>query len=389
MDIILDDIPDSLPEDLTISWNDMIPPGRGGKLDKIPSFECIIHDDLESLEIVKQHFQSDFKFFNKLLLQIHFKRKIKLSRTQRLNLLKFLAIGYLNSHDVRYFNEFLWFYKPKEVFQDLRRLMLHNFKKNLNDNKTHGLPYLRKEEVGSYIDYLDEKADACFGESEVKQLHVGLIGIPFVFKNVYYRLVKSGHSVSVFMVPYYTEFTRRIFLKSGFIFRWYTKYKGVRFPYKILNYNHQDQKIKNVLLKERLDLGFFKLGFIVKNNIFDAFNIGLLHDHLAVLPFVRGRSSIEFSILTGVPVGSTIHFIGKGIDTGSIVKIYTYDIRAGDTISSIRNRIKSDFENRIYNSLNYVSTNSKNHIRNDTSKGLTYYSIHPYLKKYISNNILR
>ena len=105
-----------------------------------------------------------------------------------------------------------------------------------------------------------------------------------------------------------------------------------------MNYHHQDQKIKELLLKENLDIGFFKLGFIVKDNIYDAFKIGLLHDHLAVLPFVRGRSSIEFSLLIGVPVGSTIHFIGRGIDTGAIVKVYTYDFQKGEDINSIRKK---------------------------------------------------
>ncbi|CAI8337292.1 MAG: Phosphoribosylglycinamide formyltransferase [Owenweeksia sp. TMED14] len=388
MDIILEDIPDSLPNHLLIKRNDIVSTSHNEPLDLMPDFESVIQGKFNSSSILKHHFITDFRFFNKLLLEIHHKRKSKLSDKQLLSLLQYLTTGYLNSNDVRYFNEFLWFYKSKEVYQDLKLLVLHNFKKNLDDNKTHSIPYLRKEEVGSYIDSLNEKADAHIGTSEAEKLHVGLIGIPFVFKNIYSRLVKSGHPVSVFMVPYYTEFKRRIFLKSGLIFKSYTRFKGVRFPYKILNYNYQDQKIKDVLLKEKLDVGFFKLGFIVKNNIYDAFNIGLLHDHLAVLPFVRGRSSIEFSLLTGVPVGSTIHFIGRGIDTGGIVKIYTYDIRKGDTINSIRKKIKNDFENRIYDSLEKISLRSMSNIANDTSKGLTYYSIHLELKRYISRYIL-
>ena len=389
MEIILDDIPNSLPNHLLTKWNDMLTISHNGLLDVIPDFESVIQGEFNSSGILKHHFSSDFKFFNKLLLQIHYKRKTKLSDKQLLNLLEYLSTGYLNSNDVRYFNEFLWFYKPKDTFQDLKQIVLHNFKSNLDDNKTHTIPYFPKEEVGSYIEALNEKANAQIGASGAEKLHVGLIGIPFIFKNVYSRLVKSGHPVSVFMVPYYTEFKRRLFLKSGFIFKLYTKFKGVKFPYKVLNYDHQDQKIKEVLSKEKLDVGFFKLGFIVKDNIYDAFNIGLLHDHLAVLPFVRGRSSIEFSLLTGVPVGSTIHFIGRGIDTGGIVKIYTYDIQKGDNISSIRKKIKNDFENRIYDSLEKVSPSNNNNILNDTSKGLTYYSIHLELIRYISRYILK
>lgn len=389
MEIILEDIPNFLPNYLLTKWNDMLTISHNGLLDVIPDFESVIQGEFNSSGILKHYFSTNFKFLNKLLLQIHYNRKTKLSDKQLLNLLQYLATGYLNSNDVRYFNEFLWFYKSKDTFQDLKQIVLHNFKSNLDDNKTHSMPYFPKEEVVSYIEALNEKANAQIVASGAEKLHVGLIGIPFIFKNVYSRLIKSGHPVSVFMVPYYTEFKRRIFLKSGFIFKAYTKFKGVKFPYKVLNYGHQDQKIKEVLSKEKLDVGFFKLGFIVKDNIYDAFNIGLLHDHLAVLPFVRGRSSIEFSLLTGVPVGSTIHFIGRGIDTGGIVKIYTYDIQKGDNINSIREKIKKDFENRIYDSLEKVSPNSNNKIINDTSKGLTYYSIHSGLIRYINRYILK
>ena len=388
MEIILEDIPSSLPNQLLTKRNDMATISDNGLLDVIPDFESVIQGEFNSSGILKHHFSRDFKFFNKLLLQIHYKRKTKLSDKERLNLLQYLSTGYLNSNDVRYFNEFLWFYKPKDTFQDLKQIVLHNFKNNLDDNKTHSIPYFPKDEVGGYIDAINKKAEAQIGASGAKKLNVGLIGIPFIFKNVYSRLVKTGHPVSVFMVPYYTELKRRLFLKSGLIFKAYTKFKGVKFPYKVLNYDHQDQKIKEVLSKEKLDVGFFKLGFIVKDNIYDAFNIGLLHDHLAVLPFVRGRSSIEFSLLTGVPVGSTIHFIGRGIDTGGNVKIYTYDIQKGDDINSIRKKIKKDFEKRIYDSLEKVSPTSNKNILNDTSKGLTYYSIHPELYNFINRSIL-
>ena len=388
MEIILADIPSFLPNYLLMKRNDMLTISHDGLLDVIPNFEFVIQDKFNSLDSLKHHFRSDFKFFNKLLLQIHNKRKSELSDKQRLNLLRYLSIGYLNCNDVRYFNEFLWFYRPKDSYQDLKKIVLHNFKCNLDENNTHSIPYFTKTKINSYITELNDQADKHIQTNNNVKLSVGLIGIPFIFKNIYSRLVSSGFSVSVFVVPYFTELKRRLFLKSGLIFKVFTKFKGVKFPYKVLNYHHQDQKIKELLLKENLDIGFFKLGFIVKDNIYDAFKIGLLHDHLAVLPFVRGRSSIEFSLLIGVPVGSTIHFIGRGIDTGAIVKVYTYDFQKGEDINSIRKKIKKDFENRIYDSLEKISTNISNYMSNDISKGLTYYSINPELKNFINRSIL-
>lgn len=388
MEIILDDISYSLPSSLLMKRNDMLTISHNGLLDEIPDFESVIQGEFNSSDFLKYHFRTDFKFFNKLLLQIHNRRKSKLSDNQLFNLLRFLSIGYLNSNDVRYFNEFLWFYRSKGSCQDLKKIVLHNFKNNLDENNTHSIPYFTKTNINSYISKLNSQANKHIKNNNNVKLSVGLIGIPFIFKNIYSRLINNKFPVSVFVIPYFTELKRRFFLKSGFIFKAFNRLNGVKFSYKVLNYHHHDQKIKELLLNENLDIGFFKLGFIVKDNIYDAFNIGLLHDHLAVLPFVRGRSSIEFSLLIGVPVGSTIHFIGRGIDTGAIVKVYTYDVQKGEDINSIRKKIKKDFENRIYDSLEKISKNTCKYITNDTSKGLTYYSIHPELKNFINRSIL-
>jgi len=70
------------------------------------------------------------------------------------------------------------------------------------------------------------------------------------------------------------------------------------------------------------------------------------------------------------------------------VKVYTYDFQKGEDINSIRKKIKKDFENRIYDSLEKISTNISNYMSNDISKGLTYYSIHPELKNFINRSIL-
>ena len=48
--------------------------------------------------------------FEDLLFKIHFKRKKELPAAQRSGILHFLSIGYSATDDIRYFNEFLWFY---------------------------------------------------------------------------------------------------------------------------------------------------------------------------------------------------------------------------------------------------------------------------------------
>ena len=47
--------------------------------------------------------------------------------------------------------------------------------------------------------------------------------------------------------------------------------------------------------------------------------LGVLNSHLALLPEIRGMSSPEWSLLRGIPLGITIHFMDSGIDTGPIL----------------------------------------------------------------------
>ncbi len=74
-----------------------------------PKFADLINEGFDSWDRVKSNFKTDFRFFEKLLFRIHFKRKADFRAFERGNILMFLTTGYLLADDVRYFNEFLWF----------------------------------------------------------------------------------------------------------------------------------------------------------------------------------------------------------------------------------------------------------------------------------------
>jgi folate-dependent phosphoribosylglycinamide formyltransferase PurN len=67
------------------------------------------------------------------------------------------------------------------------------------------------------------------------------------------------------------------------------------------------------------DVAIFTGGNILRDEILKIPRLGVLNSHLALLPEVRGMSSPEWSLLSGVPLGITIHFMDRGIDTGPIV----------------------------------------------------------------------
>jgi folate-dependent phosphoribosylglycinamide formyltransferase PurN len=88
------------------------------------------------------------------------------------------------------------------------------------------------------------------------------------------------------------------------------------------------------------DLAIFTGGNILRKNVLQAPRLGVLNSHLALLPEIRGMSSPEWSLLSGVPLGITIHFMDSGIDTGPIVLRREFTgADVCDSLEDLRNRM--------------------------------------------------
>jgi methionyl-tRNA formyltransferase len=67
---------------------------------------------------------------------------------------------------------------------------------------------------------------------------------------------------------------------------------------------------------------------------------GVLNSHLALLPEIRGMSSPEWSLLCGVPLGITIHFMDSGVDTGPMLLRREFAGAEGcDSLADLRNKM--------------------------------------------------
>jgi len=88
------------------------------------------------------------------------------------------------------------------------------------------------------------------------------------------------------------------------------------------------------------DLLIFTGGDILRGELLAIPRLGVINAHLALLPEVRGMSSPEWSLLCGVPLGVTIHFMDTGIDTGPILLRREFTLTAGcDSLTDLRNRM--------------------------------------------------
>jgi folate-dependent phosphoribosylglycinamide formyltransferase PurN len=88
------------------------------------------------------------------------------------------------------------------------------------------------------------------------------------------------------------------------------------------------------------DLIIFTGGNILRKKMLELPRLGILNVHLGLLPKVRGMSSPEWSLLQGVPLGITFHYMDAGIDTGPILRRYEFpDATRCESLSDLRNRL--------------------------------------------------
>src|ERR1700730_16964885 len=88
------------------------------------------------------------------------------------------------------------------------------------------------------------------------------------------------------------------------------------------------------------DLAIFTGGNILRDQVLKVPRLGTLNSHLALLPEIRGMSSPEWSLLCGVPIGITIHFMDNGVDTGPILLRREFAGAEGcDSLANLRNKL--------------------------------------------------
>lgn len=354
----------------------------------ISDVDALMSDAEPSWDAVRKTFSEDFRTFEKLLYKLHFKRQRKLNELARRNVQTFLAIGYLYTNDVRYFNEFLHFGGEGSEYW---LLMVEVFFSNLNENQKHHFPLSSIDNMKTFVDEAEAKLKVYEKAKPDTSLKIGLLGSPTFFKEVRRTLLEAGFEVSCYFVPYHPDKKINFVLRNPLAFALFRFLKGIRFGFKTLSKDHKSSAIYESLKDEKLDIGFHKLGFIIKSNIIRPFSTGLINDHWAALPFVRGLSTIQYSVLLGAPLAATAHLAEVSIDSGGIIKMYRYDdaVKQYSTISELRNHIRRDRDFRAIDSIITLAKTGKPLIENPADNGLMFYSMHPMLEAFIEANILQ
>ncbi|OEU66802.1 MAG: hypothetical protein BA863_07030 [Desulfovibrio sp. S3730MH75] len=346
-------------------------------------------DELDWARVVAS-FKEDFRILDELLFNLHFKRNIELSPSQDERVIIFLVIGYLYSNDVRYFNEFLFFYNEPASFEKYMLLMQDIFFSNISFVNHHSFPLCECKEVESHLQGFESKLNLVRNEDVDTTQRVALFGSPTFFKRIRLDLLEKGFDVRCYFIPFHPDKLVNFVLRNRLLFKLFCMFKHIKFKFTKLNFAYDDPEIGKVLEKENLDIGFHKLGFIIKSNVIGSLKKGLINDHWALLPFVRGRSTIEYSLLFGFPVAATTHLVEESVDTGGLVCVYNYDEEAKkcSSINDVKQLVRWDLNLRAIDSIEVLSRTKVPLYENKNDMGLMFYSMHPFLEKFIEDNIL-
>ena len=243
-----------------------------------------------------------------------------------------------------------------------------------------------KDEISNSIKLINQS----LGKNKVPS-KICFLGYPHFFQSSYSKLKEEGHDISLVFPPKSDGHISDYLLNSRIFRKIYEFFYDVKHPYKLIKYEKNNNSLINHLNSEKYDYGFHKMNSIIPQEIFNCFKYGLLNDHWSLLPFIRGRSSIEYSLVLDIPLYVTVHKVVTKMDAGSIVCIFNYDdLRFQySSVKRIKNSIRNDLPNRIVKVCQSYGRPNFPTFRNINSLGKNYYQIHPLLTQYINLKILR
>lgn len=131
---------------------------------------------------------------------------------------------------------------------------------------------------------------------------------------------------------------------------------------------------------EGTDLVIYTGGGILFNSFLNKVKIGVLNCHAAQLPAIRGTNTSEWSILLGIPLATTLHYIVRKIDMGPILSVQQKDYSNCHTINQIRGQATVFAIQDLVSATQKILSGDYTLQEQRLADGKQYYTMHPILK---------
>ncbi|HLD28277.1 MAG TPA: formyltransferase family protein [Patescibacteria group bacterium] len=137
----------------------------------------------------------------------------------------------------------------------------------------------------------------------------------------------------------------------------------------------------------RTSLGVVSDGGIFKSEIIVATKLGILNNHLGLLPDFRGMNVLEWSLFYNRQIGVSTHFINRGIDTGDTLCFNSINIEVGDNIASLRAKAQPIYVSAIIECVSKLVSGELIRNPQQPEDGKQYFVMHPRLKQIVENKL--
>ena len=145
--------------------------------------------------------------------------------------------------------------------------------------------------------------------------------------------------------------------------------------------------VATYLKAEKLDILINAGGGIFESLLIEAPRIGVLNAHMGFLPSFRGVHVLEWSLFHDHPIGVTVHFIDRGIDTGDILSFREIAIDEDDTVETLRAKSLPLNVELVVEAVRLLGHGQVQRKRQKVCEGRQYFAMHPRLKALVDRRL--
>lgn len=159
-------------------------------------------------------------------------------------------------------------------------------------------------------------------------------------------------------------------------------------PY-LVTPDHNSPKAQALLEQTSPDLIAFTGGGLMRAEVLGIPRLGVLNCHSGILPAYRGMDVVEWPLAEGNPdmVGLTLHFMDRGIDTGSILLNRHVVLNPGESFAELRARMEPQMSEVMLEGLRGLRDGKLKPQPQSTEEGRQYFVMHPRIKAYAESRL--
>jgi folate-dependent phosphoribosylglycinamide formyltransferase PurN len=153
------------------------------------------------------------------------------------------------------------------------------------------------------------------------------------------------------------------------------------------------RRAEQALRAARPDVIAFTGGGLIRSALLSVPRLGILNCHMGILPELRGMDVVEWAVLEAGEesprIGLTLHLMDRGVDTGPILLHHHLDLRLGDTLEAVRQRLEPAMVRLMMQGICGLRDGSITPRTQSEAAGRQYYVMHPRLHAAASARLAR